>query len=247
MIEDYKNGKYISAVSMAGPTDRIYGIGLSGSGMFDNNMNLSQNYLDNLGQPSAKPLSTSDDGGSGGSNYQQAAMGAIQGILSGASALQTFKPKSSSEIIGDAGTSDATAGGIGYVQQNAINYGAQMKEQSAKNAAGTIQTTQAGAQIGGSVGSAFGPVGGAIGTAVGAIGGFITGLFKGKSAKRKLQRRIHNSQLRIDRNNKFNQAEAFTTGLQQDYAEEYGDSNGMLYANHGKDAKIKLRKRYVKK
>lgn len=230
---------------LAGATDRINMNGILNSGMFNSDMTLSKDYIESLGSPDVKPLNVQKDGLNIGAGQVQ---GILNGLISGATALQTFKPKSSSEIIGDSGTSDAMAGGIGYTQQNAVNYGAQMQEQSAKNTAGTLQTASAGMQIGGSIGSAFGPVGGAIGSAVGAIGGFVTGLFKGNSAKRKLRRRIHNAQLRIDRNNRFNQAEAFTTGLQQDYAEEYGNTDGLLYANHGKDknVRIKLRKRYVK-
>lgn len=231
-----------SATELAGATDHL-GINYK---MFDGSGNLSQTYLKEIGGPN--PVEQNIDGGGGLTVGPSQIQGVLGGLISGATALQTFSPKSSSEIIGDSGTSDAMAGGIGYTQQNAVNYGAQMQEQGAKNTAGTLQTTSAGMQIGGSIGSAFGPVGGAIGSAVGAIGGFVTGLFKGNSAKRKLRRRIHNAQLRIDRNNRFNQAEAFTTGLQQDYAEEYGNTDGLLYANCGKDknVRIKLRKRYVK-
>ena len=231
-----------SATELAGATDHL-GINYK---MFDGSGNLSQAYLKEIGGPN--PVEQNIDGGGGLTVGPSQIQGVLGGLISGATALQTFSPKSSSEIIGDSGTSDAMAGGIGYTQQNAVNYGAQMQEQGAKNTAGTLQTTSAGMQIGGSIGSAFGPVGGAIGSAVGAIGGFVTGLFKGNSAKRKLRRRIHNAQLRIDRNNRFNQAEAFTTGLQQDYAEEYWNTDGLLYANCGKDknVRIKLRKRYVK-
>lgn len=227
---------------LAGATDHL-GINYK---MFDGFGNLSQAYLKEIGGPN--PVEQNIYGGGRLTVGPSQIQGVLGGLISGATALQTFSPKSSSEIIGDSGTSDAMAGGIGYTQQNAVNYGAQMQEQGAKNTAGTLQTTSAGMQIGGSIGSAFGPVGGAIGGAVGAIGGFVTGLFKGNSAKRKLRRRIHNAQLRIDRNNRFNQAEAFTTGLQQDYAEEYGNTDGLLYANCGKDknVRIKLRKRYVK-
>lgn len=231
-----------SATELAGATDHL-GINYK---MFDGFGNLSQTYLKEIGGPN--PVEQNIDEGGGLTVGPSQIQGVLGGLISGATALQTFSPKSSSEIIGDSGTSDAMAGGIGYTQQNAVNYDAQMQEQGAKNTAGTLQTTSAGMQIGGSIGSAFGPVGGAIGSAVGAIGGFVTGLFKGNSAKRKLRRRIHNAQLRIDRNNRFNQAEAFTTGLQQDYAEQYGNTDGLLYANCGKDknVRIKLRKRYVK-
>ena len=129
--------------------------------------------------------------------------------------------KTSSELLTDAGTSQNQIGGVSYEQQNSINEDAAKSELNAQANAATQKAVGSGAM-------AFGPIGGLLG-----------GIF-GSAAKRRararLRRRIFNGQQQAQRTNIFNRAGAQSNVLQQEYAQDYGDTqDDVLYANSGKD------------
>ena len=81
-----------------------------------------------------------------------------------------------------------------------------------------------GASLGASIGSVAGPVGGLIGGAVGAIGGLVGGLFGGAARKRKMRRMIAEAKDKAFRQNDFSRSGALTSAMQQQYAQEFGDT-----------------------
>ena len=90
--------------------------------------------------------------------------------------------------------------------------------------------------MGGSIGMAFGPIGGAVGAVAGGLLGGIFGGAAKRRARARLRRRIFNGQQQAQRTNIFNRAGAQSNVLQQEYAQDYGDTqDDVLYANIGKD------------
>ena len=150
--------------------------------------------------------------------------GMVQSAISfGGDVLGAFNQpvKTSSELLTDAGTSQNQIGGVSYEQQNSINEDAAKSELNAQANAATQKAVGSGAM-------AFGPIGGLLG-----------GIF-GSAAKRRararLRRRIFNGQQQAQRTNIFNRAGAQSNVLQQEYAQDYGDTqDDVLYANSGKD------------
>ena len=81
-----------------------------------------------------------------------------------------------------------------------------------------------GASLGASIGSVAGPVGGLIGGAVGAVGGLVGGLFGGAARRRKMRRMIAEAKDKAFRQNDFSRSGALTSAMQQQYAQEFGDT-----------------------
>lgn len=150
--------------------------------------------------------------------------GMVQSAISfGGDVLGAFNQpvKTSSELLTDAGTSQNQIGGVSYEQQNSINEDAAKSELNAQANAATQKAVGSGAM-------AFGPIGGL-------LGGIFGGAAK-RRARARLRRRIFNGQQQAQRTNIFNRAGAQSNVLQQEYAQDYGDTqDDVLYANSGKD------------
>lgn len=139
--------------------------------------------------------------------------------------------RSSGEMMANAGTSLGNIGGVGYDRQNFIDEDA---EKSVLNGTG-LSNTLGGVAKGASAGAAFGPIGAGIGAVVGGI----ANLFSWGSAKRKLQKRLENARQLTARLNTGAQAGAMTDSMQQNYYAKYGNTTqGVLYANKGKDLRL---------
>lgn len=156
--------------------------------------------------------------------------------------------KSEGGLLGDAGTSQGQVGGVQYQRQNNINAGAEIAEEKAKankeiqNV--TMATAGAGMATGLAIGATIGGSAGPIGAAAGAVVGTLAGLFVGSAAKKralhKLNKRIMNAQVKVGTINSYGHSSAQTTQLQQEYAQDNGNTQGqVLYANRGKDMKPK--------
>ena len=189
--------------------------------------------------PFSKHIQNGDTGipkqginGQGAKASNSADLGNI--IMQGADALQSTiagfqNYKSQSELLEEAGQTTGTVNGISYQMQNYADAKGALHEQS-KNAIGNTATQMVkGASFGATVG---GPVGAAIGGVVGLIGGIGGSIF----SRNKLKKELTRAELTRRRKNIFNMSSAMSEGMQQDYAQEYGDSStGLLYANRGKD------------
>lgn len=128
------------------------------------------------------------------------------------------------DLLKDAGTSSGNIGGVGYTRQNDVDSAQISAQTSAENSANTVGLMGKGASLGASVGSVAGPVGGLIGGAVGAIGGLVGGLFGGAARRRKMRRMIAEAKDKAFRQNDFSRSGAFTSAMQQQYAQEFGDT-----------------------
>lgn len=152
--------------------------------------------------------------------------------------------KSETELLGTAGTSTGSINGISYQRQNSIDAQQEIADERAKasreaqNVA--LATGAGGAATGAAVGLAIGTSAGPIGSIIGAAAGTIAGIFIGGAAKRKAMQRIRNkianAQIKGQRINQYQTSVAQSQALQQDYYNQYGNSQGeVLYANKGKD------------
>lgn len=128
------------------------------------------------------------------------------------------------DALRDAGTSSGNIGGVGYTRQNDVDSAQISAQTSAENSANTVGLMGKGASLGASVGSVAGPVGGLIGGAVGAIGGLVGGLFGGAARKRKMRRMIAEAKDKAFRQNDYARSGALTSAMQQQYAQEFGDT-----------------------
>lgn len=128
------------------------------------------------------------------------------------------------DALKDAGTSSGNIGGVGYTRQNDVDSAQISAQTSAENSANTVGLMGKGASLGASVGSVAGPVGGLIGGAVGAIGGLVGGLLGGAARKRKMRRMIAEAKDKAFRQNDYARSGALTSAMQQQYAQEFGDT-----------------------
>lgn len=128
------------------------------------------------------------------------------------------------DALKDAGTSSGNIGGISYTRQNDVNAAQISAQTGAENTANTVGLMGKGASLGASIGSVAGPVGGLIGGAVGAIGGLVGGLFGGAARRRKMRRMIAEAKDKAFRQNDFSRSGALTSAMQQQYAQEFGDT-----------------------
>lgn len=178
-------------------------------------------------------------GGFGAKSKAIDGAGMVQSAIAfGGDVLGAFNQpvKTSSELLTNAGTSQNQIGGVSYEQQNSINEDTAKSELNAQANAATQKTVGSGAAMGGSIGMAFGPIGGAVGAVAGGLLGGIFGGAAKRRARARLRRRIFNGQQQVQRTNIFNRAGAQSNVLQQEYAQDYGDTqDDVLYANSGKD------------
>lgn len=147
--------------------------------------------------------------------------------------------KSSSELIGESGTTSVNNGNWTYQRQNDVNAQKQMSQLAKENTGNTLGAMGTGAALGGAIGSIFPGAGTVIGGAIGAVAGLVTGLFGSSARKRKLQKRLQEAQMRINRTNDFYQAQAQGNWLDQQYSLNHQNTqDDVLYAaRHGKNIK----------
>lgn len=155
--------------------------------------------------------------------------GSALSIVNGASSIlgsfisQQGAVKSEDELLANAGYSNGIVGGVGYRELNSINSSKELSNLDKSGLGNTFSSTLSGVQAGAS----FGPWGAVIGGAA----GLVSGLFGWSSSKAKLRKRINNAKSFADRSNIMTRAEALSTGIQQNYYDNYGDtSSGILYA-----------------
>ena len=159
----------------------------------------------------------------------QLASAGISGLQGATSIATNFMKQNASvpsgdQIIADAGTSDGSVMGINYTKQNSIDSGKYESQVNSSGLSNTMGSTVSGAQAGASI---AGPWGAAIGGAA----GLVTGLFGWGSSKRKLQKRLHDAKQLTSRTNTFNRSGAMSTGLQNEYYQDYGNTqDDVLYS-----------------
>lgn len=165
--------------------------------------------------------------------YGQLAKGAVD-ITADTIGMMKYS-HSGTQMDNEAGTTERTINGIGYTQQNYADTAGAYKDvrsTGVKNAVGM-----------GIKGSAAGfAVGGPLGAVVGGVLGNVLGIFGGRKAMIRQKRINRNNVMQTSMNNAQQQAYADTIGLQNKYYQDNADtSNDILYANRGKD--LRLRKR----
>ena len=150
--------------------------------------------------------------------------------LQGATSIATnFMKQNSSvpngdQMMSDAGTSEGSVMGINYTRQNSIDSGKYESEVNSSGLGNTMGSTVSGAQAGASIAGPWGAVAG------GAIG-LVSGLVGWGSSKRKLQKRLHDVKQLTSRTNTFNRSGAMSTGLQNEYYQDYGNTqDDVLYS-----------------
>lgn len=151
--------------------------------------------------------------------------GAIGGAVNFAgSAMEAFGPvKGTSELLAESGTDTNSTMGVSYNTQNGVNTGEQLDNLKKETTSNTLKTAAAGA----SVGMCFGPIGAAAGLVVGTA----VGLIGGAARKRKLKKRIAAANRMATDNNIINRSGAMTTGLQNQFNQQFGNTqDDILYA-----------------
>ena len=155
-----------------------------------------------------------------------AGVSGLQGVTS--IATNFMKQKASvptgDQMIADAGTSEGSVMGIDYTRQNSIDSGKYESQVNSSGLSNTMGSTVSGAQAGASIAGPWGAV-------VGGAAGLVTGLFGWGSSKRKLQKRLHDARQLTSRTNTFNRSGAMSTGLQNEYYQDYGNTqDDVLYS-----------------
>lgn len=153
----------------------------------------------------------------------------ISGLQGATSIATNFMKQNASvpsgdQMIADAGTSDGSVMGINYTRQNSIDSGKYESEVNSSGLSNTMGSTVSGAQAGASIAGPWGAV-------VGGAAGLVTGLFGWGSSKRKLRKRLHDAKQLTSRTNTFNRSGAMSTGLQNEYYQDYGNTqDDVLYS-----------------
>ena len=159
----------------------------------------------------------------------QLASAGISGLQGATSIATNFMKQNASvpsgdQMIADAGTSEGSVMGINYTRQNTIDSGQYESQVNSSGLSNTMGSTASGAQAGASIAGPWGAV-------VGGAAGLVTGLFGFGSSKRKLQKRLHDANQLISRTNTFNRSGAMSTGLQNQYYQDYGNTqDDVLYS-----------------
>ena len=159
----------------------------------------------------------------------QLASAGISGLQGATSIATNFMKQNASvpsgdQMIADAGTSDGSVMGINYTKQNSIDSGKYESQVNSSGLSNTMGSTVSGAQAGASIAGPWGAV-------VGGAAGLVTGLFGWGSSKRKLQKRLHDAKQLTSRTNTFNRSGAMSTGLQNEYYQDYGNTqDDVLYS-----------------
>lgn len=169
------------------------------------------------------------------------AIGGVFKLASNYSGMANYS-HGSSEMMNQAGTAESSINGIGYTRQNVVDTKAAYNDVSKTGLNNTVSSTATGATTGAAVGSIIPGLGTVAGGIIGGIIGGIRGLFGARRARRRQNRIGKNAIIQTDVINSANMASADTVGLENNYyANNYNTTGGVLYANRGKD--LKLRKR----
>lgn len=169
------------------------------------------------------------------------AIGGVLKLASNYSGMANYS-HSSSEMMNQAGTTESSVNGIGYTRQNVADTKAAYDDVSKTGLNNTVSSTATGATTGAAIGSIIPGLGTVAGGLIGGIIGGIGSLFGARRARRRQNRIGKNAIIQTDVINSANMASADTVGLENNYyANNYNTTGGVLYANRGKD--LKLRKR----
>lgn len=169
------------------------------------------------------------------------AIGGVFKLASNYSGMANYS-HSSSEMMNQAGTTESSVNGIGYTRQNVADTKAAYNDVSKTGLNNTVSSTATGATTGAAIGSIIPGLGTVAGGIIGGIIGGIGSLFGARKARRRQNRIGKNAIIQTDVINSANMASADTIGLENNYyANNYDTTGGVLYANRGKD--LKLRKR----
>ena len=169
------------------------------------------------------------------------AIGGVFKLASNYSGMANYS-HSSSEMMNQAGTAESSVNGIGYTRQNVADTKAAYNDVSKTGLNNTVSSTATGATTGAAIGSIIPGLGTVAGGIIGGIIGGIGSLFGARKARRRQNRIGRNAIIQTDVINSANMASADTIGLENNYyANNYNTTGGVLYANRGKD--LKLRKR----
>ena len=169
------------------------------------------------------------------------AIGGVFKLASNYSGMANYS-HGSSEMMNQAGTTESSVNGIGYTRQNVADTKAAYNDVSKTGLNNTVSSTATGATTGAAIGSIIPGLGTVAGGIIGGIIGGIGSLFGARRARRRQNRIGKNAIIQTDVINSANMASADTIGLENNYyANNYNTPGGVLYANRGKD--LKLRKR----
>ena len=155
-----------------------------------------------------------------------AGISGLQGATSIASNFmnQTKSVPTGDQMMAESGTSEGSVMGINYTRQNSIDSGKYESEVNSSGLGNTMSSTVSGASAGASIAGPWGAVAG------GAVG-LVSGLVGWGSSKRKLQKRLHDAKQLTSRTNTFNRSGAMSTGLQNEYYQNYGNTqDDVLYS-----------------
>ena len=155
-----------------------------------------------------------------------AGISGLQGATSIASNFmnQTKSVPTGDQMMAESGTSEGSVMGINYTRQNSIDSGKYESEVNSSGIGNTMSSTVSGASAGASIAGPWGAVAG------GAIG-LVSGLVGWGSSKKKLQKRLHDAKQLTSRTNTFNRSGAMSTGLQNEYYQDYGNTqDDVLYS-----------------
>ena len=155
-----------------------------------------------------------------------AGISGLQGATSIASNFmnQTKSVPTGDQMMAESGTSEGSVMGINYTRQNSIDSGKYESEVNSSGIGNTMSSTVSGASAGASIAGPWGAVAG------GAVG-LVSGLLGWGSSKRKLQKRLHDVKQLTSRTNTFNRSGAMSTGLQNEYYQNYGNTqDDVLYS-----------------
>ena len=169
------------------------------------------------------------------------AVGGVFKLASNYSGMANYS-HGSSEMMNQAGTTESLINGIGYTRQNVADTKAAYNDVSKTGLNNTVSSTATGATTGAAIGSIIPGLGTVAGGIIGGIIGGIGSLFGARRARRRQNRIGKNAIIQTDVINSANMASADTIGLENNYyANNYNTTGGVMYANRGKD--LKLRKR----
>lgn len=127
-----------------------------------------------------------------------------------------------------------TTGPLVYERQEYVNNEEQLKKLKKENTGNALKSIGTGAAAGAAIGSVIPVVGTVIGGVVGAVGGAVSGVFGASKRKKEMKKMISNENKRIDTKNLFNQSQAHSTVLQQQYNAENEDYTDDALYNKGK-------------
>lgn len=143
---------------------------------------------------------------------------------------------SAQDLLQNANRSNSSTNDVGYEMQNSIDADREMQIEHRQNVSNTLKSMGSGAAMGAAVGSIFPGAGTVIGGAIGSALGLAGGLFGSGKRHAAARRAIAEANNQRMRTNNYNRDVAMTTGMQADFANEYGNTEDqVLYTKHGKD------------